>query len=90
MGRAEKVVATNIAYAATFAYCDPRLSAADRQVLDVLAGWPHSWDLDECIRAGDVTLDTLCRRARPLQKPAVVEAVARLEEFGLLPLGVIR
>jgi len=79
----------NIAFAAIVGPLDPRLSAIDLHVLHLIASLPHSRDLDDCIRAGDFTLDDLCRKTR-LPRPHVFAAVARLEDFGLLPKGAIR
>lgn len=66
-----------------------RLSPNDVHVLNLIASLPHRVDLDDCIRAGDFTLDDLCRRTR-MPRPHVFAAVARLEDFGLLPMGAIR
>lgn len=79
----------NIAYAAIIAPLDPRLSDNDRHVLNLIAEWPHRVDLDECIREGDITLDGLCRRTR-LARPYVFMCVARLEDYGLIPMSAIR
>ncbi|MER7331778.1 MULTISPECIES: hypothetical protein [unclassified Micromonospora] len=78
-----------IAFAAIVGPLDVRMSPNDEHVLNLIAAWPHIHDLDECIRAGDITLDGLCRRTR-LAKPHVFMSVARLEEFGLIPAGAIR
>lgn len=78
-----------IAFAAIVGPLDIRLSPNDRHVLNLIAAWPHRHDLDECIRAGDITLDGLCRRTR-LPKPHVFFSVARLEQLGLIPTSAIR
>lgn len=83
-------LATNIAAANLLAHADPALSDLDRQVLAAVAGWPHIHDLDECIRAGDITLDGLCRTLPTLPRPHVFAAVARLEDYHYLPRGAIR
>jgi hypothetical protein len=85
----ERKAVTDIAAARLLAQADPSLSDCDRMVLNVIAGWPHIHDLDECLRAGDVTLDGLCGTVR-LPRPYVFAAVARLEDAGYLPMGAIR
>ena len=68
---------TGLAFAAITAPLDDRLSPNDRQVLAAVAGCP------------DVTLDALCQLVS-LPRPYVFYAVARLEDLGYLPTGVIR
>lgn len=80
---------TDIAAARLLGQADPQLSGMDRLVLDVVAGWPHIFDLDECLRRGDITLDGLCGGIR-LPRQYVFASVARLEDFGYLPMGAIR
>jgi hypothetical protein len=85
-----RVALTNIAAAALLAGADPALSPLDRDVLAAIASWPHIHDLDECIRAGDITLNNLCRTLPGLPRPHVFAAVARLEDAHYLPQGAIR
>ncbi len=80
---------TDIACANLLCAVDAALSANDRDVLATIAAWPHIDDLDECIRAGDITLDRLCARLS-LPRPYVFYSVARLEDLGYLPKGAIR
>lgn len=81
---------TSIDYARIVAPLDPRVCGNDRNVLETIAGWRYIVSLDECIRAGDITLDGLCRALPRMPKHHVFAAVARLEEFGLIPQSCIR
>ncbi len=83
---------SNITYAEIVAPLDIRVCGIDRDVLELitqLAGRNPEVGADEAITRGDITLDKLCRATR-LPKPHVFAAVARLEEFGLIPGSCIR
>jgi hypothetical protein len=70
----------DLAFAQLTASFDLRLSPNDRRVLEAIAGWD-----------GDISLDRLCRRlAISLAKPYVFLSVGRLEEFGVVPQGLVR
>jgi hypothetical protein len=85
---------------------DPRLSVFDRAVLAVIDQWPgvqRGFDttigfptLSHIETAGPrLTLDLLVASAASRSsllgaKPQVFFAVARLEEFGYLPVGAVR
>lgn len=71
---------SDLTFAAITAPLDERLSPNERHVMALLADWPQR---------GGVTLDALCRRTS-LPRPYVFAAVARLEDLGYLPIGVIR
>ena len=61
------------------AYADPATNNHDLLVLEALAGWS----------AGPLTLDSLARRFASLDRRAVSDAVARLEEWGWLRPGTV-
>ena len=69
---------TDVTFAAITAPLDDRLSPSECQVMAIIAA----------VRTG-VTLDALCRLVS-LPRPYVFYAVARLEDLGYLPTGVIR
>jgi hypothetical protein len=69
---------------------DDRLTAHERAVMAAVGAFPHIVSLDEVIRAGDLSLDELCRRLPRTPRPYVFYAVARLEDLGYLPKGAIR
>lgn len=83
-------LATDIAAAALLAEADPAMYGYGLDVLRAIAAWPHSYDLDECIRAGDITLDGLCARNPHIESWWVFYSVAMLEHRGYLPRGAIR
>lgn len=80
----------DLTFGAIVAHSDSRLSYDDRVVLEAVARWRHIVDINEVVRAGDITLDELCRRLRKLPRPVVFASVARLEDHGYLPQGAIR
>jgi hypothetical protein len=80
---------TDVAFSLITAPLDDRLNAHDRAVLAVIARFPCR-DINDCVRAGDLTLNSLCRGLRHTPRPYVFAAVARLEDLGYLPIGAIR
>ena len=81
---------SDVTFGAITAGIDERLSPNDRQVMRAVAEWRHIADINEVVRAGDITLDGLCRALRHLPRPYVFASVANLEDHGYLPMGAIR
>jgi hypothetical protein len=82
----------NLTYAAIVAPLDARVCGIDAETLGLitlLASRNPEVSADEAVARGDISLDKLCR-ATNLPKPHVFAAVARLEEFGLIPESCIR
>lgn len=86
----ERKTATDIAAAALLAQNDPHVDGVPVRVLRTISCWPHIHDLDECIRAGDLTLDSVARMMPGVPRPMVFYSVALLEDRGYLPHGTIR
>jgi hypothetical protein len=80
---------SDVAFSVIAAPLDGRLSDNDKTVMAAIGRFPAQ-DLDDCIRAGDLTLDGLCARLQYTPRPYVFYAVARLEDLGYLPKGAIR
>jgi hypothetical protein len=85
--------AENLAYAEIIAPVDGRICGVDLDVLKLiseLASRNPEVSADDALGRGDITLDKLCRASTVIPKPHLFAAVARLEEFGLIPESRIR
>ncbi|MFI5938035.1 hypothetical protein [Actinoplanes sp. NPDC051494] len=83
---------SNLDYVSIVAPIDIRVCGVDLTVLTLIRALATSnpeRDPDDVIACGDITLDKLCRAGRT-PKAHVFAAVARLEEFGLIPESRIR
>ncbi len=89
-GRPGRVAVTDIAAAVLLAEADPHVAGFVRDVLHAIGRLPHAVDLDECLRAGDFTLNQLCERLPRVPRPWVFYSVALLEDRNYLPKGAIR
>ena len=82
----------NLDFAQIVAPIDVRVCGNDhivlKLILNAVSGYPEA-TAGEVIERGDITLDKLCQGTW-MPKPHVFAAVARLEEFGLIPESRIR
>lgn len=75
----------DLAFGAVVVDADPRLSKWDREVLRAVAQQPNClWTLDI------LAVRVLPKDLRATGRQYVFAAVARLEDFGYLPMGRIR
>jgi hypothetical protein len=74
----------DVAAAVILAPLDVRLSRHDCAVMREIG------QIVDAVLAGGITLDGLCERLPNTPREYVFAAVARLEDRGYLPLGVIR
>lgn len=81
---------SDVMFSVIAAPLDPRLSGHERDVMAAIGRIKVIDSLDEVIRAGDITLNGLCRLMPGTPRPYLFYAVARLEDLGYLPNGAIR